>query len=230
MLKSVVAGVALGAFGVFGTAEASIVTVSYYGQIGVDGYDANNTFGAGTDLSGQFLTLTYVFDTSKGTHTTGGGVDDVSNLGTLGQQSPSLSVSMTVNGKTLSFAGSYFGEIAASDAYGYSMLSQNAANDEQSYNSASTTLTAPLGSFPNSVTNPLSIALGGSGEPTAFGTFSFYNTDATTGYNVTGSFDARSIAISAVPLPSALPLFGLALAGLGTAAAFRKRHGRQASR
>lgn len=230
MLKSIVAGVVLGTFGFLGVAEASIVTVSYTGTFNGSSPDANNYFGTGYDLQGLGLSLTYVFDTSKGVHTTGAGIDDVSNLSSLGQQSPSLSVSMTVNGKTLSFAGARFGEINASDAGGYSMLSQDAAGDESGYNSASTVLTAPLGSFPNSITNPLSIALGGFGEPTAFGTFSFYNTDATTGYDVRGSFEASSLKISAVPLPSALPLFGFTLMGLGTTAAFRKRPGRRASR
>lgn len=229
MLKSVIVGVALGAFGFLSTAQASLVTVTYSGQITM-GNDATNTFGTastvpsgGVDLGGQFLSLTYVFDTSKGVYSNVGGIEMVSGGGAFPGVSPAISASVTINNTTVSFSGAGGGSLSASDAYGASMLSQSAQYDTDTY--VSSTLMGSLGSFRNSITSPLTIALGsyGGSDPYAYGSFSVNDGD------VSGFFEARSLTISAVPLPSALPLFGLALAGLGTAAAFRKRHGLRAS-
>ena len=222
MLKSFVLGFAISSFAVLGAAQAAIVTVSYSGTLS-EGVDTSGFFGTGsTDLSNNAVLLTYVFDTTKGMLQSSANEHYAIGGTSYGVASPALSDTISINNYSVSLDGSESGTIDASNDLGVSH--QYHAAFSATGDSAYSSVDAALGNLPNSITTAFSYTVNPLTD-TAFARFDL----ADGSYGV---FVPKSIAesVSAVPLPSSLPLFGIGLAGLGAAAALRKRDRLNASR
>jgi len=130
-----------------GSADAQIVNVTYTGTV-TSGYDYAGDFGwFNSDLSGAPIVARFQFDTSKGVVSTGSEFSFIYGGPGEGTQSPALNASLTVNGYTVRFVGSEFGEILSEENYGYSsQFSQ--ANDIMHYLMATVSIYAdgPFGS------------------------------------------------------------------------------------
>jgi hypothetical protein len=124
MMKRILMGCALGFFAA-GAANATLYTQIYTGTVR-SGTDTANLFGGGS-LAGQAFTATYVFDDTLGL-ATNNGVEHSAHGGSTypALATPNLSTSLTINGLTYSFVGTFYGEIYASYEAAFSYLSSNA--------------------------------------------------------------------------------------------------------
>jgi hypothetical protein len=112
-----------------GSAQATIVKVTYTGTVlrGSDG--ADGAFGGG-NLVGDAFTASYMFDTSKGVAYNAGGVGYVDGGNGYGVDSPSLGASLTINGHTASVAGNDYGRLLGQEASDFSEEDATAQSDD----------------------------------------------------------------------------------------------------
>jgi hypothetical protein len=202
-----------------GTAQATIVDVTYSGAIyGVsyngnfNGIDAANLFGGGS-LVNKTATVTFTFDTSvspiqnsfNSNYIRGG-----SNVG--GTVSPGIQATITINGISHTIGGSYDSLIKAYSDFAGSQ-SQHELSDGTNFVNASASAIA--GALPASITTPFSYAAiplpGGTVVPTTGtikldGEFILF----------TPTSISESIAVSpAVPEPSTWAMMVLGFFGVG---------------
>jgi hypothetical protein len=206
-MKGLGIALALGMSLAWGAERASAVTyqVTYDGTI-YAGYDTNGIFGAvNTDLAGQSVKATFVFDTT----TAGAGY--YSNPGVFselygglywgGTSNPLLSATVTINGNTASVANNY--------GYNFAYFAPPGAYNDyyaEAGNAAGTLSYARVYSYTNSfggpeLYSPFSHPVTGDSE---YGHFTFNNAYDFGYYQVTR---VTVGAVSEVPLPAALPLF-----------------------
>ncbi|MCW6508833.1 hypothetical protein [Lichenifustis flavocetrariae] len=229
MLKLAVVSIFLSAAAFATEADATtIVNVKYSGKIDAgNGFDQGNDFttGAitpvtGTSLAGSDVTVSYLFNTPDTTASSSGFVNYSGGGIFAPPQSPAVSATVTINGKSVSFSGADYGVITESrDAVlGSGFQDHEAGQAGSDY--ANSTLTIADGAPLDSV----------------FGNFTYKSSSADTGFThfeladgTFGNFVPSSISqtVSTVPLPSGLPMFGAALIGLGFAA-FARRGARNA--
>jgi len=144
-----------------GAASAATVQVTYTGVVGDSSHDYGGVFGlAGQSLGGQPFTVAYIFDTTRGdilnspTETQAyGGIN-------LGNASPSLGATISINGYSVAIDGRYLGLISN---FSYTVSHQayevnsfvNGFVNSYLYNSAYDA-TSP---FPVSLTSPYSYSV-----------------------------------------------------------------------
>jgi hypothetical protein len=143
------------------SATAAIVEVTYVGTI-TTGYDTSGVFGAAnTSLVGDSYRVNYFFDTQKT------GVLYASSSPTLnsiyggtfygGFSSPSLGATVTINGKSASIGGSFFGETAGYITGTSSQQYQRAQDSFTTYSLSS--VINPSGTLPLRTDQPFSYAV-----------------------------------------------------------------------
>ena len=213
MLKPMFFGLAISVAAFAGSAQAALVDVTYTGLI-TGGTDVGGDFGSvGATLVGKTITVQYLFNTALGDIDTNPGENSTSGGSLFSDASPGLSASISIGGgKPVTFDGASYGSIGeTSNATGSSQshdITSAAGSDVNSF------IQAGAGALPDSIVTPFSYTVS-AGD---FASGSFTLVDG--GF---ASFAPTSISLSTVPLPSALPMFGAAVLGLGALQIARRR-------
>jgi len=201
---------ALGASGV----QAAIVTATYSGTIN-EGASSGDYFGTGVGMNGLPYLLVFQYDTAIG-GLSGPGLDQVfggTSVLTPGHgMSPMLSAALTIGSVTHYFGVGGYGEATAfndgTSSYTYHQAGvitdglYVAILGQESQPGIVPDIEAPQDFSPENLPNELF----------TFDQGSFGVNEGTTGYF---SVDRVRITVAAVPLPGTLPLFAVALLGLG---------------
>lgn len=102
LLRRLVALAAL--LSAFGTPAAAMVVQYTYSGLVTTGADVTGLFGsAGAGLDGQGYSLSFTYDTARGSRIAGPGFDQIGGGAWSGSASPMLSAVLTIGGRSLSF-------------------------------------------------------------------------------------------------------------------------------
>ncbi len=231
MLKSILIAAALVVAGA--GAQAAVMQAVFSGTINL-GVDETGYFGApNTDLAGTAYSLTYVYDTSIGDRYKSPGSDQLFDNGAT----PTVSASLTINGKTFSQTTDVVAQYLALDNNYFAAFSQDSFTTVDALGGILTQTTNIfaagvydfLSTYANGLETPFSASFPTS---TAFDSyFQLFTKDVVADATITrvyGSLNVNNVAVtevltSAVPLPASLGLFVMALGGLGALRVRRRR-------
>jgi hypothetical protein len=192
-------------------ASASTIYVTYTGTL--SGIYDTGLFGS--PAIGDPFSLVFTFDSTQGYQESDGIFDRVYGGGSYPISSPGNAV-LTIDGNSATINGDWVSEdYAQNNGDGGVSQTYQYAND---FNTSglnnyvvATIYSYAGGVFPNSILSPYSYDVT-SGDYT-YGYFSFSNNGITSAFGNL-SLDHVDVSVSAVPLPSTLPLFASGLAGL----------------
>ena len=227
------AGVAALSLASLATSASAITMQAVYTGTVSNGYELTNDFGLGlnTSFSGNPFTMTFIYDpaTPGSVRTTIPGSSDRVSGGSYfvpGIADPFSSAKLTINGHSQSVGGNYNGDAFVSAGHIY-QVSENIFNNGLINNLAY--LFQPVYSnglnFPTNLETPYMASIT-SNVP---GAFQFQNFNIASGIysrNTIGHLSPTNLTItrvSVVPLPAALPLFGLGLGALGMLGRSRRK-------
>jgi hypothetical protein len=226
--KILMAGaIALGA----ATADAATVTATYTGTVG-QGFDQWDVFGMGENvvLDGKAFSMMFMYDTDIGrlpttpsTQEVYGGWQETEVSGF--ELSPMVHVELRINGVVINFDVTAIGRVRAFNDGTQSFIHHYAGSIDHNQGYVSLTESSATGSINTDLTAPQEIDGSGILSPIT----RLDNEEIGTALNFDqGSFrhnggeaygslkvEHLSITVSSVPLPGALPLFMVALMGLG---------------
>ena len=191
-------------------AQADIVTVTYEGVISDINDNGRNLFGGGS-LTGDNVTVTYVFNTKKGAFSLSANAESYTGGSLFGNTSPARSATITINGDSVKIGGAEYGSLAetsdASSSYQYAEADESAKRYVYSF------VNAAPGALPASLTSAYSYDVQASDN--AFGYFQIGATSA--------SFAPTSVFATATPEPATWAMLLLGFAGLGFVGARARR-------
>lgn len=212
-------------------AEAAVVRAVYGGMV-YSSFDLTGLFGLGTGYGvadGRRATMTFTYDTSLGVRQTLSDMDSLSGGLMYGTVSPMISAVFKVNGIAFSTPGSTFSQIYNTVHPNGITFAAAAANDffddgvTSTYADMFANTFDYLGRIPLDIATPFSVAVeNGDGK---IGASSYDYASGTSAYSFGSYFkvDRLNVSlVSAVALPTGLPLLGTALAGLLLIARRRK--------
>ena len=239
------AGVAALSLAVLTTSASAITMKAVYTGFVFDTSDATNIFGKGSApgaLDTLAYTLTFIYDPSTvGSNRTSipAGHDHADGGSAIGLfVSPVQSATITINNHSESFNPFSLGSLTSDNASNYTehfglTSSTNGVSNYVSYLYQYSSYGAVVGNVPGNLETPYQVSLINDGNPNHnYGKFLFTTQDITTSLysrNTFGSLQAntltvtRDIHVSPVPLPAALPLFGLGLGALGLVGRARRK-------
>ena len=227
MFKAICVAAAIGLTGI--PAQAAVMQAAYTGTV-TSAYDETGVFGASdpSALDGLAYTLTYIYDTALGIRTTNANSDLVEGGSYNATISPMLSAILTINGSSVSFSSAYVGQAHIySASYGGTGTQHVAYLQGWSDSTISTWISDSVyvyGDWLDLRTPDLDLPVTlGSTRNVNPGYFAVYHDDIYSGgleENAYGYLSVSSLKItsvsqpSPVPLPAALPLLAVALAGI----------------
>lgn len=199
-------------------AAASIITVTYTGSFSY-GTDRTGVFGAaGADLMNDAFTAVYHFDTNKGQLTLSPTRNALVGGSYWGYATPLVDATLTVNGASIAFGGSYYGHIMATNPGGFGELEIGAGEIKSGrYSFLGFTMTGFSRTPPIDITKPFNSASGGQGS------LQYLTSQGSVG--AFGELNASSLSVSVssgVPEGSTWAMMILGFCGLGFMAYRRK--------
>lgn len=199
-------------------AAAGIITVTYTGSF-LYGTDRAGVFGAaGADLTNDTFTALYQFDTNEGQLTLSPTRNALVGGSYWGYATPLVDATLTVNGASIAFGGSYYGHVMSNDNGGFSDLETGAGEIKSgSYSFLSFMMTDFSRTLPIDITKSFKSAFGGEGS------LQYLTSQGVVG--ASGELNASSVSLSVssrVPEESTWGMILCGFAGLGCMAYRRK--------
>jgi hypothetical protein len=228
-IKSTAFGACLALLASVSHASAAIVYVTYTGTVS-SGTDPGGYFGGG-NLNGGSYVVEYTFDTTLGFTLTSPTNNYAYGGEAYANASPALSTTVTINGISQTFVGSYTGVVegfndgANSKQNHQSYFSSNAGTLSTYHNAINIIYTNAGAPLTSSIDTAFSYDVLPSDYVTASFKFSTYDSSTNTTVNTFGNANLSNLTVevASVPEPSTWAMMILGFAGVGAIAYRRSR-------